>query len=207
MKNYKYYFLDYYNLTVFGSEVNELLTNRINSIVNNTMVSTIYLCTTIESIKKRFKKQETMNKQREFKVGDKCVVEYTVAEIDTTGSWTYPIECIDNNGRRRTFTKEGVYSLDRANKPSLKHIEDIAPKPEFPKWMMVVTGDGYKKRFVIYKDESGFVFVSQEGSYVNNGISWTSSAKEIEPENNKLQELEKKHKELGLEIEKLKNQL
>ena len=145
---------------------------------------------------------------KEFKVGDKCVVEYTVTEIVEED--VYPINCRNENGKSRTFTRDGVVYLNGKNVPILKHIEDITPKPEFPKWMMVsqdsITDENKgNKRFVVYRDETGYISIFNGNTKCSHGCCSWGYAKEIEPENNKLQELEEKYKELGQEIEKLKN--
>ena len=139
---------------------------------------------------------------KEFKVGDKCVVEYTVTEMTEEH---YPIKCKTKNEIEESFTNDGLYIIGDAI-PALKHIEDIIPKPEFPKWMMVKIDNKWVKRKVIYKDEFGYAFITTGNETLDCSTACSCKlAKEIEPENNKLQELEKKHKELGQEIEKLKN--
>lgn len=93
--------------------------------------------------------QKTMAKQREFKIGDKCVVEYTVTEIFEKDE--YPIHCRDVNGKLRTFSREGIVYLNGRNTPILKYIEDINQNSEYPKWMMVSNHitSATVKRFVI----------------------------------------------------------
>lgn len=141
---------------------------------------------------------------REFKVGDKCVVEYTVTEIFEKDE--YPIHCRDGNGKLRTFTREGIVYLNGRNTPILKHTEDITPKSEFPKWMMVSDNEKtWLEKYVIYKDAYTIITCCVHETTTKLGIMTWKYAKEIEPENNKLQELEEKYKELGQEIEKLKN--
>lgn len=141
---------------------------------------------------------------KKFKVGDKCYTECTVTEIKN-GLFDYPIVVEFANKERFTFTINGKY-YTRDNMQTLKHIEDIIPKPEFPKWMMVKMDDKWVRRKVIYKDEFGYAFITSGGETLeNNAVFSCKLAKEIEPENIKLQELEIKYKELGEEIEKLKN--
>ena len=143
---------------------------------------------------------------KEFKVGDKCYREYTAKEIVDDILNDYPVILESLNGSIITCTEEGKVHVDDKN-ISLKHIEDITPKPEFPKWMMVKTGVTWEKRKVISKDDTGYCYIMYGKDEISAGIGVVSlsSVKEIEPENNKLQELEEKYKELGKEIEKLKN--
>ena len=141
---------------------------------------------------------------KEFKVGDKCVIEYTVTNIKDDHR-EYPIKCIDSSGNSEIFTNEGKI-LSHNKSAVLKHIEDITPKPELPKWMMVSNdGKEWNKRFVVYKDSHAVVTCYSGETSTTNGVVRWKYAKEIEPENIKLQELEIKYKELGEEIEKLKN--
>lgn len=153
---------------------------------------------------------------KEFKVGDKCYIECTVTEIKN-GLFDYPIVVEFANKERFTFTINGKY-YTRDNMQTLKHIEDIIPNPEFPKWMMVSHNNcNWHKRFVLCKalhksislecakSEKDKEYVEYlNGDYSKLELTAWKYAKEIEPENTKLQELEIKYKELGEEIEKLK---
>lgn len=140
---------------------------------------------------------------KEFKVGDKVYVECNVVSVNVNEN--YPILVSTEGGMQLSFTKDGRF--EKSDSISvLKHIEDITPKPELPKWMMVFTGSEWLKRKVIYKDEFGYVFICNEAETLEyDNVNSCKYAKEIEPENTKLQELEIKYKELGEEIEKLKN--
>lgn len=143
---------------------------------------------------------------KEFKENDECFIKCKISKI-TGRDDLHPIE-IEINGWDETisFTSDGRYSCEDNNK-SLFHIEDMALKPEFPKWMMVKTGVTWEKRNVIAKDDTGYCYIMYGKDEISAGIGVVSlsSVKEIEPENNKLQELEEKYKKLSQEIEKLKN--
>jgi len=140
---------------------------------------------------------------KEFKVGDKVYVECSV--INTNNGHIYPIIASTEEDMKLSFTKDGRFQ-NSDSISVLKHIEDITPKPELPKWMMVSDdGKEWDKRFVVYKDSHAVVTCySGETSTMTGVVGW-KYAKEIEPENTKLQELEIKYKELSEEIEKLKN--
>ena len=140
---------------------------------------------------------------KEFKVGDKVYVECSV--INTNNGHIYPIIVSTEEDIKLSFTKDG--RLQNSDSISvLKHIEDITPKPELPKWMMVSDdGKEWNKRFVVYKDSHAVVTCYSGETSTTNGVVRWKYAKEIESENTKLQELEIKYKELGEEIEKLKN--
>ena len=144
---------------------------------------------------------------KEFKENDECFIKCKISKITAIDN-LYPIE-IEINGWDEpiNFTSDGRYSNEDSNK-SLFKVEDIIPKTEeFPKWMMVKTGVTWEKRKVISKDDTGYCYIMYGKDEISAGIGVVSlsSVKEIEPENNKLQELEEKYKELGQEIEKLKN--
>ena len=143
---------------------------------------------------------------KEFKENDECFIKCKISKITEIGN-LYPIE-IEINGWDEpiNFTSDGRYS-NEDNDKSLFHTEDIIPKPEFPKWMMVKTGVTWEKRMVIAKDNTGYCYIMYGKDEISAGIGVASlsSVEEIEPENNKPQELEEKYKELGKEIEKLKN--
>ena len=142
---------------------------------------------------------------KEFKENDECFIKCKIGEISKDNDYPIGIE-INGWDEPINFTSDGKYSCEDNNK-SLFHIEDIIPKPEFPKWMMVKTGVTWEKRKVISKDDTGYCYIMYGKDEISAGIGVASlsSVEEIEPENNKLQELEEKYKELGKEIEKLKN--
>ena len=133
---------------------------------------------------KLVKQEETMNKQREFKVGDKCIVEYTVKNI--AKEERYPIHCEDVNGVERTFTRNGIVYLNGINNIMLKHIEDIIPKTEeFPKWMMVSNNrKEWFERYVIGMYEGQYIastIVNRDAPIsTNNTLYLWDYAKEIE---------------------------
>ena len=141
---------------------------------------------------------------KEFKVGDRCYIELTIKEIRKDSLYPIIAQMDDVINVKILFTSDGKYNKNSI-KPILKHIEDITPKPELPKWMMVSDdGKEWNKRFVVYKDSHAVVTCySGEISTMTGVVRW-KYAKEIESENTKLQELEIKYKELGEEIEKLK---
>lgn len=140
---------------------------------------------------------------KEFKIGDKVYIECNVVSINVNEN--YPILVSTEGGMQLSFTKDGRF--EKSDSISvLKHIEDITPKPELPKWMMVSDdGKEWDKRFVVYKDSHAVVTCYSGETSTTNGVVRWKYAKEIEPENTKLQKLEIKYKELGEEIEKLKN--
>lgn len=146
------------------------------------------------------------NNMKEFKVGDKCYVEYTVTEIDKTNTLAYPVTCVDISGRRETFTSKGIALLGGSGISVLKHIEDIIPKPEFPKWMMVSDdGKEWWKRFVLYGDKTGFISVVDGYDKCYNGTRFWKHSKEIESENTLKEELLQKAQELIDVANELKN--
>ena len=140
---------------------------------------------------------------KEFKVGDKVYVECSV--INTNNEHIYPIITSTEEGNLLSFTKDGRFMKSNSI-PVLKHIEDIIPKPELPKWMMVSDDSKeWNKRFVVYNDSHTVVACCNGKTSTVHGVVMWKYVKEIESENTLKEELLQKAQELIDVANELKN--
>ena len=99
--------------------------------------------------------------KKEFKVGDICYIPVTIISINN-GNRIYKINAKINGGSTMCFTEDGKFLKDYTES-SLFHIEDLQPKSEYPK-LMIVSDDlidgknkDIRKRVVFMKKNDRYI--------------------------------------------------